>query len=150
MEQRLDWTAVAPGAFKAMLGLEGYLSTSGLEAKLKELVKIRASQINGCAFCLDMHTTDARKHGEQERRLHGLPAWRELSWYSERERAALAWTEALTGLSQSHVTEAEYQQARAVFSDKELVDLTVLIATINAWNRMGVGMAVQPPALTRD
>jgi len=147
MHQRLNLQETAPDAYKAMVGLEIYLSRSGLEASLKELVKIRASQINGCAFCLDMHTTDARKHGESERRIHMLPAWREVTWFNARERAALAWTEALTLLPQSQAPDADYNALREVFSEKEIADLTLLIATINAWNRFGVGFRLQPPSL---
>jgi AhpD family alkylhydroperoxidase len=147
MEQRLNLQDAAPEGYKAMIGLEIYLARCGLEASLKELVKVRASQINGCAFCLDMHTTDARKHGESERRLHMLPAWREVSWFNARERAALAWTEALTLLPQSQAPDADYNAVREVFSDKEIADLTLLIATINAWNRFGVGFRLQPPAV---
>ncbi len=147
MEQRLNAQEASPDAYKAMIGLEVYLARCGLESSLKELVKIRASQLNGCAFCLDMHTTDARKHGESERRIHVLPAWREVPWFNARERAALGWTEALTLLPQSQAPDADYAAMRAEFSDKEIADLTLLIATINAWNRFGVGFRTQPPAL---
>lgn len=147
MEQRLNAQEASPEAYKAMIGLEVYLARCGLEASLKELVKIRASQLNGCAFCLDMHTTDARKHGESERRINVLSAWREVAWFNPRERAALAWTEALTLLPQTGAPDEDFEAARALFTDKELADLTLLIATINAWNRFGVGFRLQPPAL---
>ncbi len=147
MEQRMNWHDVAPDGYKAMIGLEVYLARCSLETTLKELVKIRASQINGCAFCLDMHMADARKHGESERRLNLLPAWREVGWFTPRERAALAWTEALTLLPQSQAPDADYQALREQFSEKEVADLTLLVSTINAWNRFGVGFRLQPPAL---
>ncbi|NOV25764.1 carboxymuconolactone decarboxylase family protein [Cupriavidus necator] len=147
MEERMNWQDVAPDAYKALVGVEIYLARCSLETTLKELVKIRASQLNGCAFCLDMHVTDARKHGESERRLNLLPAWREVSWFTPRERAALAWTEALTLLPQSQAPDADYQALREQFSEKEMVDLTLLISAINAWNRFGVGFRRQPPAL---
>jgi AhpD family alkylhydroperoxidase len=147
MEQRLDIYAAAPEGYKAMLGLETYIARCGLEKTVVELVKMRASQINGCAFCLDMHSADARKHGESERRLHVLPAWREVSWFNERERAALAWTESLTLVAQTQAPDADFEAVRKVFSDKEIADLTLLIATINGWNRLSVGLRKQPPAL---
>ncbi|CAG9173808.1 carboxymuconolactone decarboxylase family protein [Cupriavidus respiraculi] len=147
MEQRLDIYATAPDGYKAMLGLETYIARSGLDHTIVELVKMRASQINGCAFCLDMHSADAIKHGESARRLHVLPAWREVSWFNERERAALAWTESLTLVAQTQAPDADYEAVRKVFSDKEIADLTLLIVTINGWNRLSVGLRKQPPAL---
>jgi AhpD family alkylhydroperoxidase len=147
MEQRMDWYKAAPDAYKAMVGLEAYLAKTSLEPALKELVKIRASQLNGCAFCLDMHSSDARKHGESDRRLAVLPAWREVTWFNARERAALGWTEALTRLTHGAPSDEDFAPVRAAFSDKEIADLTLLIATINAWNRFGVGFTLQPPSL---
>jgi len=147
MKNRLDWYKAAPDAYKAMVGLETYIARTGLEASLKELVKIRASQLNGCAFCLDMHTADARKHGENDRRLAVLPAWREVAWFNARERAALGWTEALTKLTQGAPSDEDFAAVREVFNDKEIADLTLLIAAINAWNRFGVGFTLQPPGL---
>lgn len=147
MKERLDVYATAPEGYKAMLGLETYVARSGLDHTIVELVKMRASQINGCAFCLDMHSADARKHGESERRLHVLPAWREVSWFNERERAALAWTESLTLLAQTQAPDADYEAVRKEFSDKEIADLTLLIVAINGWNRLSVGLRKQPPAL---
>src|SRR5262245_11187711 len=135
---RIDPTKVSPGAFRAMLGLERYLDESGLDQRLLLMLKLRASQMNGCAYCVDMHWNDARAAGESEQRLYGLDAWRESPYCSERERAALAWTEAVTRLDQGHVPDDVYQQVRAQFSEKELVDLTLLAATINAWNRLTV------------
>jgi len=118
--------------------IEKYVRKSGLEHTLLELIKMRSSQINGCAYCLDMHSKDARKAGESEQRLYGLNAWREAPYYSDRERAALAWTEALTLVSQSHVSDDVYQEARKYFSEKELVDLSFAIVAINSWNRMAI------------
>lgn len=138
MMQRLDWKAVAPKGFDAQLGLEAYARSSGIEHSLLELVKTRASQLNGCAYCLDMHTQDARAHGETEQRLYALPAWHEAPFYSERERAALAWTEALTQLQVGGVPDAVYAQARHHFDEKELVDLTLAIVAINGWNRLAI------------
>jgi AhpD family alkylhydroperoxidase len=143
---RLNAYEIAPDAIKAMMGLEKYVRASGLEHSLLELVKMRASQINGCAFCLDMHSKDARAAGETEQRLYGLNAWREAPYYTDRERAALAWTEALTLVSESHVEREIYDWARSQFSEKELVDLTLAIIAINGWNRMAI--AFRSPAGT--
>lgn len=137
-KQRLDYAKLAPEGLRAMLGLNDYGSNSGLEISLLELVRMRSSQINGCAFCLDMHTQDARLAGETEQRLYVLNAWREAPFYSDRERAALAWTEAVTLVSESHVPEEVYDEARRHFSEKELVDLTFVIVAINSWNRLSV------------
>jgi AhpD family alkylhydroperoxidase len=139
MIPRLDPSKVSPDAMKAMLGLEAFVQRSGLDPKLIHLVKTRASQINGCAYCLDMHTREARADGETEQRLYLLPAWRESPLYSERERAALAWTEALTLLSETHAPDDVYEQAKKHFPDAELVNLTMLIVAINGWNRLAVG-----------
>src|SRR3954465_7117133 len=125
-------------AMQAMFGLSGYEAHCGLEPSLLELVKIRASQINGCANCLDMHTKDARARGESEQRIYLLAAWRESPFYSERERAALAWTEAVTLVSHTHVPEEVYEQAKTIFTDEELVKLTLLVVAINAWNRFAI------------
>ena len=138
MKPRLNPYQAAPGAMKAMMALETEVQQSGLEPALIELVKIRASQINGCAFCLHMHTRDARAKGESEQRIYLLDAWRESPLFTDRERAALAWTEAVTLVSQTHVPDAVYEQAKAQFSDEELVKLTLLIASINAWNRFAI------------
>lgn len=138
MKPRLNPYQAAPGAMKAMMSLEEEVGRSGLEPALVELVRIRASQINGCAFCLHLHTRDARSAGEGEQRLYLLDAWRESPLYSDRERAALAWTEAVTLVSQTHVPDAVYEQARSQFSDEELVKLTLLIGAINAWNRFAI------------
>ena len=148
MQQRIDAMKVAPGAYKAMAGLQSYVDQSGLERSLLELVKIRTSQINGCAFCLVMHTNEARKLGETDDRMHLLNAWREVPVFSERERAALAWVEAVTLVADSHVPDEVYEEARKHFSEKELVDLTLAIVTINGWNRIAVGFRSLHP--TKD
>ncbi|MBP7825538.1 MAG: carboxymuconolactone decarboxylase family protein [Verrucomicrobia bacterium] len=143
-EPRIKYPEVAPDGLKAMLGLEQYARNSGLEHALLELVKTRASQINGCAFCLDMHTKDARAAGETEQRLYTLSAWAETPFFTERERAALAWTEAVTRVAESQVPDAVYAQARRHFSEKELVDLTLAIVAINGWNRLSVAFRTVP------
>jgi len=146
MHARANFYTASPDAMKAMIALETSVGKLGLEAPLLELVKLRASQINGCAFCVDTHTTDAKKAGESERRLHGVSVWRETPFFTPRERAALAWTEALTLVSTSHAPDADYELVKAQFTDKEQVDLTLAIATINAWNRFGVGFRKMPAA----
>ncbi|HEU4763232.1 MAG TPA: carboxymuconolactone decarboxylase family protein [Gemmatimonadales bacterium] len=138
MTQRLDYTQVSPDAFRALLHTEQQVHRSGLEPALLELVKTRASQLNGCAYCLDMHTKDARARGETEQRLYVLPAWREAPFYSERERAALAWTEAVTRIGEAGVPDALYAEARRQFDERELVDLTLAVIAINGWNRMAI------------
>ncbi len=138
MKPRMEYWKVAPGAFKAMSSVEAYLRESGLDHALLHMVKLRASQMNGCAYCIDMHWKDARATGESEQRLYGLDAWREAGYYSDRERAALRWTEALTNITDGHVPDAEFDAARAHFSDKELTDLTWAVAAINAWNRVAI------------
>ncbi|HKV98078.1 MAG TPA: carboxymuconolactone decarboxylase family protein [Gammaproteobacteria bacterium] len=137
MEQRLDYVKASAGAFKAMRDLQQYVETSGLEHSLMELVKMRASQINGCAHCLDMHSKDARAAGETEQRLYTLDAWRETPFYSPRERAALAWTEALTRIRKG-VSDELYAEVRKHFSEKEIVDLSLCIIAINGWNRLAI------------
>lgn len=144
MQPRIDAAKVAPEGAKAMLGLEKYVRSSGLEQSLLELVKFRASQINGCAYCIDMHTKDARAHGESEQRLYALTAWRETPFYTDRERAALAWTEAVTEVAQTHVPDDVYELARQHFSEKELVDLTLAIVAINGWNRLAISLRMVP------
>jgi AhpD family alkylhydroperoxidase len=126
-----------------MFGLEKYVRGCGLEASLLELVKMRASQINGCAFCLDMHSKDARAAGETEQRLYLLSAWREAPFYTPRERAALAWTEALTSVADGHVPDEVYAEAREHFGEKELVDLSLAVVAINGWNRLAVGFRAE-------
>ncbi|MBL0309687.1 MAG: carboxymuconolactone decarboxylase family protein [Bacteroidetes bacterium] len=144
MKARLNYATVDPDALKAMLGVEKYAANSGLEHSLYELVKTRASQINGCAYCLDMHTKDARKAGETEQRLYALSAWRETPFYSERERAALAWTEAVTLISQNDIPDSLYQATCKYFSEKELVALTMAIIAINGWNRLAISFRTVP------
>lgn len=139
MEPRLEYRKVAPGAIQAMYAVEKYARECGLEPKLLELVKLRASQINGCAYCVDMHTKDARVLGETEQRLYAVVVWREAPFFTERERAALAWTETVTLVAQSGIPDDVYQLARVQFSEKELVNLTMAIIAINGWNRLAIG-----------
>ena len=143
METRLDYGKAAPGSVQAMYKLQKYVDESGLEHSLLELVKTRVSQINGCAFCIDMHTKDARAAGETEQRLYGLSAWREAPYYSERERAALAWAEAVTNIPQVDESDEEYEAARAQFSAEELVKLTVVVIAINGWNRLAIAFRTE-------
>ena len=144
MEPRIDARKHAPEAQKALYALEQYLAGCGLEHGLIHLMKMRASQINGCAYCIDMHSKDARALGETEQRLYELDAWRETPFYTDRERAALAWTEAVTLVSQSHVPDEVYEEVRRHFSEKEIVDLTFVLATINAWNRLAISLRAVP------
>jgi AhpD family alkylhydroperoxidase len=145
MKSRINSYQTAPGVMKAMMALQNEVAQSGLDPSLVGLVEIRASQINGCAFCLHMHTRDARARGETEQRIYLLDAWRESPLYSERERAALAWTEAVTLVSQTHVPDEVYEQAKAAFSEEELAKLTLLVVTINAWNRFSIAFrAIHP------
>lgn len=135
------------GVYQAMLALEGYVrKSSGLEPSLLSLVRMRASQINGCAFCLDMHSKDARAEGETEQRLYCLPAWRETPFYSDRERAALAWAEAVTLISETHVPDDVFEEARKYFSEEELAQLTLAVVTINGWNRFSIAFRAVPGA----
>jgi AhpD family alkylhydroperoxidase len=143
MQPRID-PRVAPGVYQAMLGLETYLHQCGLEIPLLHLVKLRASQINGCAYCIDMHWKDARAIGETEQRLYGLDAWRESPYYTDRERAALSWTEAVTRVADTHVPDEVYEEVRPYFTEKELADLTLAVATINAWNRLAIASRTEP------
>ena len=144
MQPRIEYDKVAPDGVKAMWGLESYVRRCGLEPALLELVKLRASQINGCAYCIDMHTKDARAHGESEQRLYALTAWRETPFFNDRERAALAWAEAVTRVADTHVPDDVYESVRRHFSDKELVDLTLAVAAINSWNRLAIGFRKVP------
>ncbi|WP_165067546.1 carboxymuconolactone decarboxylase family protein [Paludisphaera rhizosphaerae] len=143
MEARLNYANLSHEPIKAMYAVNGYLARCGLEHSLLELVKIRASQINGCAFCLDMHTKDARAHGETEQRIYTLTAWRETPFFSDRERAALAWTEAVTRISEG-VSDAVFEQAREHFTEQELADLTWAVVLINGWNRLAISFRVPP------
>jgi AhpD family alkylhydroperoxidase len=144
MEARLNPYKLAPGAYQALSQMEAYVKPTGLEAPLLELVKTRASQINGCAFCLAMHTRDARRAGESEDRLHLLNAWHEAPCYTDRERAALAWTEAVTLVSSSHVPDDVFAEAKKHFSETELVNLTMAVIAINGWNRIAIAFRAQP------
>lgn len=144
MTKRLDYYQAAPTAMKAMFSLEDEAKQSSLPSNLRELVRIRASQINGCAFCVDLHIADALKNGEQPRRIYALNTWKETPFFNERERMALLWAETLTLIAQNGASEEIYQQVKAVFNDQEMAELTFEIATINAWNRFGVGFGVQP------
>jgi AhpD family alkylhydroperoxidase len=144
MQPRIEYDKVAPDGVKAMWRLESYVRRCGLEPALLELLKLRASQINGCAYCIDMHTKDARAHGETEQRLYALTAWQETPFFNDRERAALAWAEAVTEVAQSHVPDEVYESARRHFSDKELVDLTLAVAAINSWNRLAISFRKVP------
>lgn len=146
MSQRLDYYNASPGAMKAMIGLEALTSRLSIEPALLHLIKIRASQLNGCAFCTDMHSVDARRLGETERRLYAVAVWRDSGFFTPRERAALAWTEAVTLLAESQVPDDVYAQARALFSEEELVDLTLGVSTINSWNRLAVSFRQSPSA----
>jgi len=144
MQPRINVAKVAPAAHKAVLGMETYLHQSGLEAPLRNLIYLRASQINGCAYCIDMHWKDLRAGGETEQRLYGLDAWDESPYYTDRERAALAWTEAVTRVSDGHVPDEVYERVRPHFNEKELADLTLAIAAINVWNRLNIALRTVP------
>ncbi len=155
MQSRLEAQKVSPEAYHAMLGLEMFVrKSSNLEGSLIELVKIRASQINGCAFCIDMHSKDARAADESEQRIYALNAWRETPFFTNRERAALAWTEAVTLVHQGHVPDEVYEEARAQFSEQELVNLTMAVVAINGWNRLAIAFRAVPgeyqPAVRKE
>ena len=144
MEPRIDYLTAGRGVMEAMLGLEKYLHGSGLEEPLLDLIKLRASQINGCAYCIDMHWKDLRAGGEDEQRLYGLDAWEESPYYTERERAALAWTEAVTNIRNGHAPDSVYQEVAKQFTEKELADLTLAIGAINVWNRLNIAVRTVP------
>jgi AhpD family alkylhydroperoxidase len=144
MKARIDLMHVTPGVIQAMRGLERQVRQAGLDQRLLELVRMRASQINGCACCLDIHSKEARANGETEQRLYGLDAWRETPYYSARERAALEWTEALTLVSETHVPDDVYERVREQFSEDELVHLTLDIVSINGWNRLTIAARAVP------
>jgi AhpD family alkylhydroperoxidase len=144
MQPRIEYIKHAQEALNSMLGLEKYISGCGLEAELIHLMKVRASQINGCAYCIDMHTIDARAAGETEQRLYALNAWRETPFFSDRERAALEWTEAITLVSETHVPDAVFEEAKKYFTEKEIVNLSIAATTINMWNRMAISMRAVP------
>jgi AhpD family alkylhydroperoxidase len=144
MEPRLDYKKAASGGYQAMSGLEQHVRGCGLEHSLLELVKTRASQVNGCAYCIDMHTKDARAAGETEQRLYALSAWRETPFFTARERAALEWTEALTLISQNDVSDELYERVRRQFSEEHIVNLSLAIVTINGWNRLAIAFRTAP------
>ena len=144
MTERLNYWQIAPQALEPMMALEARFKTGVLEHALVELVKTRASQINGCAYCLHMHTSDALKEGERAERLFLLDAWQESNMYTPKERAALAWTESLTRISETHAPDADYEPLKEHFSPEEIVELTVLIATINSWNRFAIAFRKMP------
>ena len=144
MTPRIDFQKTNPKPMQLMLAIEGYLKECGLDHGLLHLIKMRASQINGCAYCLDMHSKDARAAGESEQRLYALNAWEETPFFSERERAALAWTEALTLVTEGHVPDAVFDSVRAQFSDQEIVNLSLAITNINAWNRLCIALRAVP------
>jgi len=140
----MNYAEIAPDGYRAMSGLERYVRSSDIESSLLELVKLRSSQINGCAYCIDMHSKDARAEGETEQRLYALSAWREAPFFTDRERAALAWTEAVTLVGETHVPDELYEETLKHFSRKELVDLTLAIVVINGWNRLAVSFRTVP------
>jgi len=144
MQPRLNFMELAHDGLKAVSGLERFVQNSGLEKSLIELVKLRASQVNGCAYCIDMHTKDARAEGETEQRLNCLSVWRECPFYTDRERAAMEWTEAVTLISQTHVPDDVFERARQQFSDEELVKLNYAVIAINAWNRLAIAFRSVP------
>jgi AhpD family alkylhydroperoxidase len=143
-KERMNYQQAAPDGVKALLDMERYLATCGLEQSLMDLVKLRASQINGCAYCIDMHSKDLRANGESEQRLYELDAWQETPFYTERERAALLWTEAVTRVANTHVPDSVYEQVRQQFDEAELVKLTFVISTINVWNRILISSRREP------
>src|SRR5580700_2916612 len=143
MKSRFNLTA-SPDGYKAMIGVETYLKSCGLDMKLVDLIKLRASQINGCAYCIDMHWKDLRAAGETEQRMYGLDAWEESPYYTDRERAALEWTESLTLISSTHAPDEAFDAVKAQFSEKEIVDLTYAISAINSWNRIAISMRAVP------
>src|ERR1044071_9481774 len=144
MEQRINVAAAGEGVMKAMLGLSGYVSKSGLEKQLLNLIDFRVSQINGCAYCLDMHSKDLRAASESEQRLYLLEAWRESPHYTDRERAALEWAESVTLITQGHVPDEVYERVRAQFTEEELINLTMAVVAINSWNRLNIALRTVP------
>lgn len=144
MRPRIDYASLEPKAVEAMLQLQNYVNNSSLPQNLLELVRMRASQLNGCAFCLDMHSKDARAAGESEQRIYLLDAWREAPFYSDKERAALEWTEAVTLVSKSHVPDKIYNEVKKYFTEKEIVELTMAVVAINGWNRLSISMRHVP------
>ncbi|HKP71222.1 MAG TPA: carboxymuconolactone decarboxylase family protein [Pyrinomonadaceae bacterium] len=144
MEQRINGMEKGQGAFKAMFGISAYLAKSSIEKSLQHLIEYRVSQINGCAYCLDMHSKDLRHEGETEQRIYTLSAWRETPLYTDRERAALAWAESVTELGDGHVPDDVFEQVRKEFSEEEIIDLTLVVASINSWNRLNIAFRTTP------
>jgi len=144
MEPRIDYLKSARGAYHALLGIEHYLQQCGLEESLQNLIKLRVSQINGCAYCIDMHWKDLKAAGEAEQRLYGLDAWEESPYYTERERAGLAWAESVTNIQEGHVPDGVFERVKEFFNDKELADLTLAVTAINSWNRLSIAARTVP------
>ena len=144
MEPRIDYLKSARGGYHALLGIEHYLQQCGLEESLQNLIKLRVSQINGCAYCIDMHWKDLRAAGESEQRLYGLDAWEESPYYTERERAAFAWAESVTNIQEGHVPDGVFERVKEFFNDKELADLTLAVTAINSWNRLSIAARTVP------
>jgi AhpD family alkylhydroperoxidase len=144
MEPRIDYLKSARGAYHALLGIEHYLEQCGLEESLQHLIKLRVSQLNGCAYCIDMHWKDLRAAGESEQRLYGLDAWEESPYYTDRERAAFAWAESVTNIQVGHVPDEVFERVKAFFNDKELADLTLAVTAINSWNRLSIAARTVP------
>ena len=144
MEPRIDYLKSARGAYHALLGVEHYLQQCGLEESLQNLIKLRVSQVNGCAYCIDMHCKDLRAAGESEQRLYGLDAWEESPYYTDRERAALAWAESVTNIQEGHVPDGVFERVKEFFNDKELADLTLAVTAINSWNRLSIAARTVP------
>jgi AhpD family alkylhydroperoxidase len=144
MQPRIDYRKYAQEAEKSMMGLEKYISECGLDHGLILLLKMRASQINGCAYCIDMHSIDARANGESEQRIYALNAWRETPFFSDRERAALQWTEVITRVAETHVPDAAFEEVKKYFSEKEVMDLTIVATVINMWNRVAISTRAVP------
>lgn len=150
MTKRIDMSRVGHGAYKAMFALEQHVRQSGLDNSLLELVRLRASYLNGCAYCVDMHSKDARAEGETEQRIYSVPVWRETPYYTPRERAALEWTEVVTRISEHGVPDEVYASARKEFGEEELVELTMAVIAINGWNRLAIGFASEPGSYVRQ
>ena len=148
MPRRIAYYQVAPEGIKALQGIDPYFKSSNIEPRLRALVELRTSQINGCAYCVDMHSRQAREHGETQQRLDCLPVWRETSFYDDRERAALAWAESVTNVSHTGIPDDAYEEVKKQFSEKDLVDLTLVISVMNAWNRIAIGFRQGPAKRT--
>lgn len=144
MQQRIDYMKSGRGVYEAMIAIEKYLRQSGLDLRLRHLINVRTSQINGCAYCIDMHWKDARADGESEQRLYGLDAWQESPYYTDRERAVLAWTEAVTNIRDGHTPDEVFEGLKKYFNEKEIADLTLAVAEINAWNRLAIAARATP------